>query len=87
MQIDNGSISRAIRKNQLLVEREKLPKGFSDGFQQLCHNRWIFLGSSIGTRIETEDCEIAEINDVIYRESWGIIVWKGFPLKKVLNKL
>ena len=68
-----------------MLPRNRLPKDTQAGFDQLCENRYVFLGSSTNAKIY-EKCDIFEGKEVLFTESLGILVKKGFPFHSIMTK-
>ena len=54
-------------------------------FNQLCDNRYVFIGSAVNAKIN-EKCDIFEGKEVIFTEPLGILVKKGFPFHSIMTK-
>lgn len=86
LQTDDGEDAKAVR-NGLLVNEDELPEESNeDAFNQLCEKRWILLHDADNIIIHAK-CLIVELDEIIFLESVGMLVWKNFPYQHVMTKL
>jgi hypothetical protein len=68
------------------MDLEKLPEDHKTVMERICEDRLIYCGTLMNFKM-IKDCQIVEIEEILYEQISGIMVWKGFPYKDVMTRL